>query len=89
MVYIFSHEHLSEQFWTILEECDPECRLYAYRIENDRAIRPALLKTGPKPSLLEDLREAFGAGDFQIMVRRGKKMLLAGRIGIAPRVDRR
>jgi len=77
------------QFWAILEKRDPQCCLYVYRIENDKPLRPALWKTEPRPSLLEDICEAFGAGEFQVMVRRGSKMLLAGRIGIAALPDRR
>ena len=85
---IFSYPHLMERFWAILEERDPRCCVYVYRIDNGTPLRPALLKGEPRASLLEELRDSFGAGEFQVMVRRGTQMLLAGRIAIAPLVTR-
>jgi hypothetical protein len=84
VIDIFAHDHLTVRFMNILEDRDPRCCVYVYRIDNGTPVRPALLKGEPRQSLLEELRRNFGAGDFQVMVRRGNKMLLAGRIGIAP-----
>lgn len=88
MTDIFSHRHLDAQLWTILEESDQTCRVYVYRIENGKPTRPAVWKGGPHPSLLNEIRQTCGSGQFQIMIRRGDKMLLCGEIGIAARIDR-
>lgn len=88
MLDIFSHPHLDALLWTILGKSDQTCRVYVYRIENGKPTRPAVWKGGPHPSLLEEIRQTCGSGRFQIMIRRGEKMLLCGEIGIAARIDR-
>ena len=85
---IFSNDRLSERLWQSLEEYHPQDRVYVYRIENGRPVRPALYKGETFPDLMEYLGDKHGGGDFQIMIRRGEKMILSGRIGIEPPLRR-
>lgn len=80
---ILSNERLEERLWQILDEWHPQDRVYVYRIENGKPVRPALYKGGTFPDLLDFLRDKHGGGNFQLMIRRGEKMLLSGKIGIA------
>lgn len=80
---IFSNERLTELLWQILDEGRPQDRVYVYRIENGKPVRPALYKGGVFSDLLKFLRDEHGGGNFQLMIRRGEKMILSGRIGVA------
>lgn len=84
MRHIFGDERLDERFWQLLDESNPRDRAYVYRIADNRPLRPALFVGIPYPDLVEDLRTDEGGGDFQVMIRRGEIMLIAGKISIAP-----
>lgn len=79
---IFADDRLHERFWQLLDCADERDRIYVYRLQNDRPVRPALFKGMPFPELLDFLRDEHGGGKFQVMIRRGEQMLLTGRIGI-------
>ena len=70
-------------FFDLLEEQNPDDRCYVYRVENGKPIRPALYKCIPHPRLIDVLYDRFSGGDFQIMIRRGTKMLITGLLRIA------
>lgn len=80
---IFSDNDLHERFFHLLEWVDERDRLYVYRLQNDEAIKPAIIKGTPFPELLDVLRDTHGGGEFRVMIRRGEKLLLAGRIAVA------
>ena len=87
--WIFGNPLLEERLIRPLEAADPNVRLYVYRLHNGRPIMPATLNGAPFPTLLETLRDEFGGGDFKLMIRRGKVMLLSGSIAIGvPRTFR-
>jgi len=89
MVHIFTNPRLHDLFWFLLSEEDPSYSVYVYRMERGEPVRPALWKGEPYPTLLEDIRDEHGGGDFQIMIRRGGTMVLSGSIGIAPQWETR
>lgn len=60
-----------------------EQTLYVYRIgAGGMLTRPYLLRSPPWPDLLEELRDAYGGGDFRILIRVGRKMVFRGDIAI-------
>ena len=81
---IFSDDDLHEQFYQLLEGVDERDRLYVYRLRDGKAIKPAIIRGMPFPELLDVLRDSHGGGEFRVMIRRGEKLLLAGRIGVVP-----
>jgi hypothetical protein len=81
---IFANNDLHEQFYQLLECPDERDRLYVYRLRNGAAIKPAIINGMPFSELLDVLRDEHGGGAFRIMIRRGEKLLLAGRIGVGP-----
>ncbi len=67
----------------LLYRADLRQSLYVYRIgEDGRALRPFLHKCEPWPGLFETLRDVFGGGEFEILVRRGRCMVLSTRVAI-------
>ena len=84
MRYIFDNLHLDQRLWQLLDEADCRNRLYVYRVIDGKPARPALLIGQPFPDLLDVLRDQHGGGEFEIMIRRGDRMLLSGVIVIAP-----
>jgi hypothetical protein len=83
MQSIYSNDRLYELFSRLLDEPDERDRLYVYRVVEGKTQKPALLKTVPFSGLESHLRDEHGGGEFQIMIRRGEKMLLAGAVAIA------
>jgi hypothetical protein len=84
MPHIFSNERLEGQLWQILDRADPRDRLYVYRILDGEVMKPAVLKCQPFPELMPYLQDRFNGGDFQLLIRRSDRMILAGTIAIAP-----
>jgi hypothetical protein len=80
---IYSNDRLYELFSRLLDEPDERDRLYVYRVVDSKMQRPALLKTVPFSGLEAHLRDEHGGGEFNVMIRRGETMLLAGAIAIA------
>ena len=79
---IFADDDLHEKFYQLLEYVDERDRLYVYRLQNGKALKPAIIKGMPFPELLDVLRDQHGGGEFRVMIRRGETLLLAGRIGV-------
>ncbi len=80
---IFDDNRLTQRFFEIIESGDDRLRCYVYRVENGKPQRPALIKGVPYPALFDDLRDLHGGGDFQVMIRRGERMILAGLLRVA------
>jgi hypothetical protein len=74
---------LEEIFFCLLDDPDPRLRVYVYPYRNNRRDGAAVYIGNPFDRLLEYLRDEFGSADYYIMIRRGKRMALAGTIGIA------
>jgi hypothetical protein len=89
MRYIFDSDRLDERFWQLLDEADPRDRLYVYRVVDGKPARPALLVGQPFPDLMGILRDEHQGGEFEIMIRRGERMLLSGVISIEVPLPRR
>jgi hypothetical protein len=67
----------------ILFRADPHHAVYVYRVDaKGRVLRPYLYKCDPWPGLLETLRDEFGGGDFKIMVRRGRTMVVSAQLSV-------
>jgi hypothetical protein len=79
---IFADDDLHEKFYQLLECADERDRIYVYRLQNGKAITPAIVKGMPFPELLDVLRDEHGGGEFRVMIRRGETLLMAGRIGV-------
>jgi hypothetical protein len=79
-------DNLDEKFYRCLNSTNDRDRLYVYRLRDNQPERPAMLRglTLPFSNLEEFLQQEYGGGTFLVMFRRGDKMLLTGRIGIAP-----
>jgi len=80
---IIEDDELCSRFFALLDERNPRDRCYLYRMAEGQPVRPALFKCTPHPRLIDTLRDKFGGGDFQVMIRRGEKMLLTGLLRIA------
>ena len=89
MAEILSNDRLAEQLWRILDNDDPRDRLYVYRLQGGKPMKPAVLKCTPFPDLLEHLRDQLGGGDFRLLIRRSDQMILAGTLSIISQVERR
>lgn len=86
---IFSNDRLYERFFNLLEAGNPRDRLYVYRLRDDMPTKPAIYKGSPFPELLEFLRDTHLGGEFQVMIRRGEKMMLVGAVSVAAPPSRR
>ncbi|WP_425408225.1 hypothetical protein [Hyphococcus sp.] len=80
---IFEDHELTTKFFNLTDNATEQDRCYVYRIDNGKPLRPALIKCVPYPELLDDLRDEYGGGDFQVMIRRGETMILSGKLCIA------
>lgn len=79
---IFASERLDCLLWNTLQESNPRDRVYVYRVVDGRPVKPALIIGEPFPELMECLRDEHGGGRFQLMIRRGEKMLLSGTVSV-------
>lgn len=73
-----------EALFQILDSEDPDIVVYVYYVQNDKRITPAIYKCAPFFGLEEFLRDEFGPGAFDLMVRRKRKMIFSYRIRLAP-----
>ena len=80
---IFADDILTANFFYLTENAWEQDRCYVYRIKDGKPLRPALLICIPYPALFDDLRDEYGGGDFQVMIRRGETMMLSGMLCIA------
>lgn len=80
MDYFDVWERLDE----LLDSWDHDLVVYVYRIDaTGNVIKPYLLKCRAWPGLKEVLRDEHQGGRFRILIRRGRKMVFRGDIGIA------
>lgn len=81
---MFSDTRHGDRYFQLASERDPRDVLYVYRWE-DQAIDGPFVYKGP---VLEDLQPYLQTqhhgGDFNVMVRRGSKMLLSELVSIFP-----
>jgi len=69
----------------ILCEGDAGLLVYVYRLDRrGRRQKPYMLRTYPYGGLLERLRDEFGGGDFGILIRDGRTMVLSGEFSVEP-----
>ncbi len=79
-----------DRLWAYLAASHLRDVVYVYRIDEDgRPIRPYLLRSHATEELPYILRDKYGGGAFKILIRRGKKMLLSGRIAIERPISKR
>jgi len=81
---IFGNDRLDEMLEQLLNAPSPNDRLYVYRLHQGKPVRPAMIIGSPFSDLMEVLRDQYGGGEFQVMIRRGETMLLSGAIAIHP-----
>jgi len=68
----------------ILAEENPLDCVYAYWIVDGKRITPAIITNyGAYSGFLEDLRDEFGAYEYEIMIRRGRIMFFRHRVSFA------
>ncbi len=80
---IIEDDELCWRFFALLDERNPRDSCYLYRVTDGKPVRPALFKCVPHPRLIDVLRDKFGGGDFQVMIRRREKMMCTGLLRIA------
>ena len=72
-----------ERLVPILDRADADAVVYVYRRDaKGKIIHPYLLKGPAWPDLLERLRDNYGGGDFRILIRQGRTMILSGDISV-------
>ena len=74
---------MEELFVRLMDDPDPKLRIYVYPYRNNRRDGEAVYRGNPFDGLLDHLRDGFGSASYYVMIRRGKRMELAGIIGIA------
>jgi len=82
VAYIYSNDRLMEKYYGLLWEGDPRNTVYLYGMDGDEILKPYLDKTPPFDGFEDYILDHFGDGHFFVMIRRGKKMLLSGEIGL-------
>lgn len=56
---------------------------YVYRLDRDgRAVRPYLTRCEASKDLPMMRRDEFGGGEFEILIRQGRRLKFAGRIAV-------
>jgi len=85
---MFSDNRHGGRFFGLIADPDVRLRLYVYRWENNRRVKPAIY-VGPLFDIFEYLQDKHDGGEFNFMVRRGETMLLSELVGIAPLPSRR
>ena len=86
---IFSEHRHGELYLKLLYNSDERLRLYVYRWDGRRRIKPAIYKGRPIQKLEEYLQDKYDGGEFHVMIRRGETMLVSGLLLICPLPSRR
>ena len=74
-----------DALWSVLYSRNYRLVIYVYRLNAEgKPQRPYLLKTAPDPVLLDLLQRQHGGGEFRILVRAGRRMILSGEIAVEP-----
>ena len=83
---MFSDNRDGEKFSALEDDPDPRLRMYVFRWDhiNKRRITPSVCKGPMVPGILGRLRDEFGGGAFNIMVRRGETIELSELVYVAP-----
>jgi len=79
-----STDRLYERTYRLLESNDPSLHLTIYRLRDGKRMKPALLVCEPFPDAFDHLQSYYGGGEFNLMIRRGKIMMLSVAVSIAP-----
>ncbi|MDE2011999.1 MAG: hypothetical protein KGJ75_03645 [Alphaproteobacteria bacterium] len=82
MAHIYADDKRLQKFYDLRSDGDPRLHLYVYRFIDEKIITPYLYSGPVIESVEEFIRDEFGGGGFYIIIRRGKKMELAGDIAI-------
>ena len=73
------------RLWAVLDEDDPDQTVYGYRVDQTgQAVKPYLFRWSGHSGLLESIQYQFGAGDYRLLIRKGRKMLFSGYISVGP-----
>ncbi|MDE2133816.1 MAG: hypothetical protein KGJ49_04385 [Alphaproteobacteria bacterium] len=67
----------------LMDDPDPKLLIYVYPYRNNRRDGEVVYIGNPYDGLLGYLRDEFGSASYYVMIRRGRRMDLAGIIGIA------
>jgi hypothetical protein len=69
-----------DRFFSLLEEGDPDCTVYVYRVTaSGRPIKPFWFKTSADHDVI-DVLQARGGGEFRIIIRRGRTIVFSGHL---------
>lgn len=72
-----------DRLWRILDAGGDELLVYVYRIDRrGQVMKPHLVKCEAWPGLPQMLRDEYGGGHFQLLIKNGRKMAFSGRIAI-------
>lgn len=87
---IFGNVKREDLFMDLLDEENPDDRLYLYRLTAEgKSIKPAIYKGLVFADVLNWLRDKKGGGCFWAMIRRKGCLLVSGSIGVThPRNSR-
>ena len=67
-----------------LYSADDSCVAYVYRLDgNGRPSTPYALKCRPSPRLLTYTQHQLGAGEYRLIIRRGRTMMFSGEFAVA------
>ena len=67
--------------YVLLAQDDWDQTVYIYRVDRSgRTITPFLAKWPMHSDLIEHIRDDFGAGEYNLMIRQGKTMLFIGSV---------
>lgn len=72
-----------DRLWFILRGGNENDIIYAYRMGPDgRMVKPSVEKCGAFPDFLQWLLDNHGHGEYRLLIRRGRKMIFSGNIGL-------
>ncbi len=76
-------ERMWERLWVLLYTAAGHNQVYVYRLDpDDQSIGGYIWKGPAWPELPEILRDAYGGGEFRILIRKKRQMVFAGNFSV-------
>ena len=80
-----SDEAIWAELSALLDENDGSYTVYGYRVDKfGQMIKPALFKSYAYSNLIEEIQRLYGAGDYKLLIRKGRVMAFSGTIALGP-----
>ena len=72
------------RLYALLAQDDDSQTVYGYRVDRvGNAIKPYLFCWFMHEDLIESIRDRYGAGEYRLLIRQGRKMVFSGHIALA------